>query len=452
MSSLLVTVVGPAERRDLSLPADAPVAELLPTLVQLVGDLHNGAEAEPGAWTLSQGTGQSLAYDSSLGTSGILDGSVLYLARTRPAKSKEVSAPPPIVDDHRTPAQRTAELLPQRLNLFKRVGRAVGAFFTRPGSHSYDDSSVARTAAEGENVIVDPELLSGPSPDSLTVRKQSSPLQRVKESWRSTNYIEMLDQRIAAPRLRRCVTVAVVSPKGGVGKTTTTALVGTLMAMLRRDRIVAVDTNPDYGSLGRVLTPNQRLFVDDLLERLEQPSLTLTALDSQLGRGVHGLMVLPAPTDPARMERLDEEAYRKVIERLQEFVGVVMLDCGTGLQEPSARAALKCCDQIVLVTDAEPAAASLVAEAGGLLMRSGRPITLVVNKMPAGGSRLDLDRLGEYLSQASAMVVIPSDGSAASRLSVGEFNWRDAPHSWQIACRHLAVALAAEWPRLGLTL
>lgn len=452
MSSLLVTVVGPTERRDLSLPADAPVAELLPTLVQLVGDPHDGVEAEPGAWTLSQGTGRSIAYDASLGSSGILDGSVLYLARTRPTKKKEVPPPPPAVDDHRTPAQRTADVLPTRRNPLERIGRAVTAFFTRPASHTEDEVGAARTASQAEQVIIDPDLLSGPSPDSLTVRKHSTPVQRVKESWRKSNYLEMLDDRIAAPRLRRCVTIAVVSPKGGVGKTTTTALVGTLFALLRRDRIVAVDTNPDYGSLGRVLTPNQRLFVDDLLERLEQPNLTLTALDSQLGRSVHGLMVLPAPTDPARMERLDEAAYRKVIERLQEFVGVVMLDCGTGLQEPSARAALKCCDQIVLVTDAEPAAASLVAEAGGLLMRSGRPITLVVNKMPAGGSRLDLNRLGEYLSQASAMIVIPSDGSAASRLSVGEFNWRDAPHSWQVACRQLGVALVSEWPRLGLTL
>jgi MinD-like ATPase involved in chromosome partitioning or flagellar assembly len=262
----------------------------------------------------------------------------------------------------------------------------------------------------------------------------------------------MLDAEIVRPRLQRCVTIAVVSPKGGVGKTTTTSLLGTLFALLRRDRIVAVDTNPDYGSLGRVLTPDQRLFVDDLLERLDQPSLTLTGLDAQLGRSPDGLMVLPAPTDPARMEKLDEAAYLKVIGRLQEFVGVVMLDCGTGLQEPASRAALKTCDQIVLVTDAEPAAASLVAEAGGLLMRSGKPITLVVNKMPAGGSRLDLGRLGEYLSHASALIVIPSDHAAASRLTVGEFTWRDAPRGWQVACRQLAVALVAEWPRLGVTL
>jgi len=36
-----------------------------------------------------------------------------------------------------------------------------------------------------------------------------------------------------------------------------TALLGTLFSLLRRDPIVAVDTNTDFGSLGRVLTPDQ---------------------------------------------------------------------------------------------------------------------------------------------------------------------------------------------------
>src|SRR5438067_2547088 len=71
---------------------------------------------------------------------------------------------------------------------------------------------------------------------------------------------------IAAPRLARCVTIAVVSPKGGVGKPTTAALLGSLFAMIRSDRVVAVDSNPDHGTLGRSLTAEHAVFVDDLLE------------------------------------------------------------------------------------------------------------------------------------------------------------------------------------------
>jgi MinD-like ATPase involved in chromosome partitioning or flagellar assembly len=152
------------------------------------------------------------------------------------------------------------------------------------------------------------------------------------------------------------------------------------------------------------------------------------------------------------MERLDETAYRKVIERLQEFVGVVMLDCGTGLQEPSARAALKCCDQIVLVTDAEPAAASLVAEAGGLLMRSGRPITLVVNKMPGQReARLDLDGLERLVPDAAGLITLAEDPRSATRVAAGDYSWDDAPEQWRRAIRELAVSLQAGWPALGIT-
>ena len=49
------------------------------------------------------------------------------------------------------------------------------------------------------------------------------------------------------------------------------------------------------------------------------------------------------------------------------MVGVLVLDCGTGLQEPAARAAQAAADQIVLISDAHPATASLVAEAAELL-------------------------------------------------------------------------------------
>jgi Flp pilus assembly CpaE family ATPase len=170
-----------------------------------------------------------------------------------------------------------------------------------------------------------PTPLPDTSPASLTRTHRNGPLERVRLSWRSTDYLNRLDGTIAAPRLRQCATIAVMSPKGGVGKTTVTALIGTLLAHVRRDRVVTVDTNPDWGSLGRSLTPQHNVFVDDLPHLLENPSLTVAALDHSLGRGPHGLMVLPAPTDPARMACLDESAYVRVIRRLQDLVGVVLL-------------------------------------------------------------------------------------------------------------------------------
>ena len=48
----------------------------------------------------------------------------------------------------------------------------------------------------------------------------STPYERAQAAWRSSDYRRRLDDAIAAPRLQRCPTIAVVSPKGGVGKTT----------------------------------------------------------------------------------------------------------------------------------------------------------------------------------------------------------------------------------------
>jgi MinD-like ATPase involved in chromosome partitioning or flagellar assembly len=283
----------------------------------------------------------------------------------------------------------------------------------------------------------------------LTVADRGSAAERVRRSWRSSAYTHRLDEVIRAPQLRRCVTIAVVSPKGGVGKTTITALLGGIFALLRRDRIVAVDTNPDFGSLGRSLTPSHGVFVDDLLEVLDSPELTVTELDAHLARGPHGLMVVPAPTDPGRMAQLDQAAYVRVIRRLQEMVGMVMLDCGTGMHDPALRAALETADQLVLVTDADPATASLVAEAGMFLRSTNVPMWLVVNRMPASGSRLQISSLEEYLPFARGLVVVPAHDRAARNVANGTFDWAEAPPAWARSVRQLAAVLAVAWADIG---
>jgi MinD-like ATPase involved in chromosome partitioning or flagellar assembly len=288
-----------------------------------------------------------------------------------------------------------------------------------------------------------------PSPAELTLPDAPGPIARWRRAWEDTDYLHRLDQAIAKPQLARCAMVAVVSPKGGVGKTTTTALLGTLVAHLRRDLVLAIDANPDYGSLGRVLCPDNVFFVDDIVARLNASIPSMADLNAWLGAGPHGLRVLPAPTDPARMSRIGFEVYSQVIRRMKDYAGMLLVDCGTGIHEAAAQAALAAADQVVIVSDADPATASLVSEAAARMPKCG-PLTLVVNKMPSRGSRLDLNRLAETLPGVDTMVVIPAEPKAASTLGLGAFTWSGVPVSWQRAVRELAAVLIAGWPALGL--
>jgi len=423
-SSVLVTVQGPEQRVELQLPCDRPVMELLPLLVDVCA--RNG-HTENARWELAPLGGLAFDAERTLLEVGVVDGALLHLR-----DASLVFEP----WDGLLPQDRTRMVLPPRVTKMDRVIAAAGAVL-RPSS--WTAPVPAQQAQPGQIV----------NPSSLTVRSGPALGDRARLSWRSTDYLHRLDESIVAPQLHRCATIAVMSPKGGVGKTTTTTLLGSLFALLRRDRIVAIDTNPDFGSLGRQLAPEHTIFVDDLFEVLEAPELTATALDNHLGRAAHRLMVLPAPTDPVRVGRLDADAYTKVVRRLQQVVGVIVLDTGTGLHEPAARAALETADQVVLVSDMEPATASLVAEAAALLAQDGLATWLVMNKSGIP-TDLDLRAFGAVVPYARGMITIRGDLQAARQVAAGRFNWVDAPASWKVAVRELAVALVSEWPAQGI--
>jgi MinD-like ATPase involved in chromosome partitioning or flagellar assembly len=130
---------------------------------------------------------------------------------------------------------------------------------------------------------------------------------------------------------------------------------------------------------------------------------------------------------------------------------MVLLDCGSGLNDPAARAALATADQVLLVTDDDPSTASLVAEAAGFLRRRDLPTWLVVNRMRSG-SRLELASLESFVPHARGLLVLPEHHAGGDRVASGTFDWRDAPLRWRIPVRELAAALVAVWPRLGLGL
>jgi MinD-like ATPase involved in chromosome partitioning or flagellar assembly len=440
VNSSVITLRHPEGSLKLSVPTDIPIDELMPDFLDVT------RQPDGDGWLLGPADGHPYPADKTLADLGVAEGTVLVLHEpgTAPTGSREQHASPgtsPRTSSRaRTAARadspvraRAERTLPERLSGPCRARLAVQALFS---------------AASREQRSPGASRVPGPATFMLAAR--ISPFARARRAWRRADYQECLERAIHAPRLRRCVTIAVVSPKGGVGKSTTTALLGSLLAFLRRDRVVAVDTNNDWGSLGRRLVPDHPVFIDDLLAGpLGNGELPPTELDARLGRGPDGLMVAPAPTDPERAERLDETSYRTLFTRLAELVGMLVLDCGTGLGDPPARAALSCADQLVLVADGEPDTASLVSEAAAWLEHIAPPLVLVVNKLERS-SRLDVAALEREIDFARGLVCLPTDHAGAHRLHASRFSWSRAPAGWQRPVHELAALITADWHGLGI--
>src|SRR5262249_28603385 len=87
-----ITIRAPRRRLDLSVPAQVPLAELLPDVVARAGET-GGAERAAGGWMLRRGDGASLEGDAALAAQGGRDGDVLYLV------PRQMSWPEPAYDD-----------------------------------------------------------------------------------------------------------------------------------------------------------------------------------------------------------------------------------------------------------------------------------------------------------------------------------------------------------------
>ena len=97
-----VTVLAPRSRMDLALPTDLTVAELVPMLTELAGELGTGPRGPAGArareglptvWCLAAAAGAELPPHATLAGLGVLDGDLLRLRR------RSEAPPPPVFDD-----------------------------------------------------------------------------------------------------------------------------------------------------------------------------------------------------------------------------------------------------------------------------------------------------------------------------------------------------------------
>jgi putative peptide zinc metalloprotease protein len=146
--------------------------------------------------------------------------------------------------------------------------------------------------------------------------------------------------------------VVVMSRKGGVGKTTITLALGSTFALLRGDRVIAVDANPDAGNLAHRVAPPHDRTVTDVLRDLDQIT-TYAALRRYTFQAAESrLEVVASDDDPGIGMALARDDYHRLIGLLDRFYNLILLDTGTGILDSANQGLLTEADQVVLVVRA----------------------------------------------------------------------------------------------------
>jgi MinD-like ATPase involved in chromosome partitioning or flagellar assembly len=209
--------------------------------------------------------------------------------------------------------------------------------------------------------------------------------------------------------------VAVLSLKGGVGKTTTTVGLGATLAQVRGDRVIAVDANPDRGTLSDKVVLETSATVRDLLNERDQVQryADIRAFTSQ---APSRLEILASDRDPSISEAFSAEDYKIIAGLLENFYSICITDCGTGLLHSAMSGVLQLADQIVLVTSpsvdgARAASATLdwlEAHEYGDLVKSATVVICSVR--PRSKSTIDLDRLeAHFAARCRSVIRVPYD-------------------------------------------
>jgi MinD-like ATPase involved in chromosome partitioning or flagellar assembly len=244
------------------------------------------------------------------------------------------------------------------------------------------------------------------------VYKASGHLVNMGESPADVRRRELI-ARINQP-LRGCYKIAMLSLKGGVGKTTTTTTLGSTFSSLRGDRVIAVDANPDRGTLSQKIPLETTATVRHLLRdagRITRYS-DVRAYTSQ---GPSRLEVLASEQDPAVSEAFSEDDYRRTIDLLEHFYNIVLTDCGTGLMHSAMKGVLDIADSLVIVSSgsvdgARSASATLDwLDAHGYHDLVARSVAVINSVRPRSGA-VNLDKLAEHFgARCRAVCRIPFD-------------------------------------------
>ncbi len=212
--------------------------------------------------------------------------------------------------------------------------------------------------------------------------------------------------------------IVITSGKGGVGKTTSAANLGTALTMMGK-KVVLVDTDIGLRNLDVVMGLENRI-VYDIVDVVEENCKLKQALIKD--RRYEGLFLLPAAQTRDK-NAVNEEQMKKICEELKMEFDYVIIDCPAGIEQ-GFKNAVAGADRALVVTTPEVSAVRDADRIVGLLESSNiQKPELILNrirtKMVRKGEMMDANDIVELLS-IKLIGAIPDDENVIIQTNKGE--------------------------------
>lgn len=267
--------------------------------------------------------------------------------------------------------------------------------------------------------------------------------------WRQARGDDAVAQAVAVLRrdLGRPRVLAFANPKGGVHKTTATALAAAAIGSVRGRGVLAWDDNELRGTLGlRAGSARHartiRHLVADLAEVEAHSGTELVELvDDYLRHASDGTYdVLAGEENPKFAQKLDKYTVRRLLELLRRTHEVLCVDTGNNVESPNWQTVLQAADQLIVTTVPREDAAftadwmlDRLAEIG-LGQLAADAVTLLSCAAPGHQPLLD-DLRAHFAARTRAVVSVPYDPALESGSAIEPAQLQPATkQAWLHAC------------------